>query len=126
MQVYDALSVVTARPSTDDEAAVPHRLYGHVPAARRYSVGQWLDDVAPVLNEARRDGRRAIVVGGTGLYFKALTEGLASVPPIPPEVRVRLKGACGGCPMAALTLKQGIEKILKEKVSGVTSVVAVE
>ena len=90
MQVYAELRVLTARPSPADEAAVPHRLYGHVPAATRYSVGQWLADIGVALAEARRAGRLPIVVGGTGLYFKALTEGLASIPPIPPEIRLRL------------------------------------
>jgi tRNA dimethylallyltransferase len=88
MQVYRELRVISARPSFEDEATAPHRLYGHVGAATRYSVGTWLVDVAPVLAEARGEGRLAIVVGGTGLYFKALTEGLASVPPIPADVRL--------------------------------------
>ena len=87
MQVYGELSILTARPTTEEEAALPHRLYGHVTAATRYSVGRWLDDVGGILSEARRQGRTAIVAGGTGLYFKALTEGLAEVPPIPVEVR---------------------------------------
>ena len=91
MQVYGELRVLTARPSPADEAAVPHRLYGHVPAATRYSVGRWLGDIAVVLDEARRQGRVAIVVGGTGLYFKALTEGLAVVPAIPAEVRAAIR-----------------------------------
>ena len=62
-----------------------------MPAATRYSVGGWLGDVAAVLDEARRDGRLPIVVGGTGLYFKALTEGLAAVPPIPADVRAAIR-----------------------------------
>ncbi len=98
MQVYAELSVLTARPSPEEEAAAPHRLYGHVPAATRYSVGRWLGDVAAVLDEARRDGRLAIVVGGTGLYFKALTEGLAAVPAIPAEVRAAVRA--GGAEVA--------------------------
>ena len=87
MQVYGELRVLTARPSPADEAAAPHRLYGHVPAATRYSVGRWLGDVAAVLDAVHREGRVAIVVGGTGLYFKALTEGLAAVPAIPADLR---------------------------------------
>ena len=87
MQVYRELRVLSARPSIDDEAAVPHVLYGHVPAATRYSVGAWLTDVAPPLADAKRAGRLAIIVGGTGLYFKALTEGLATIPPIPAAIR---------------------------------------
>ena len=87
MQVYRELRVLTARPRPGDEARAPHRLYGTVSAAESYSVGRWLDDVASALAEARRKGRLPILVGGTGLYFKALTEGLAPVPDIPAEVR---------------------------------------
>ena len=105
MQVYAELRVLTARPSLADEAALPHRLYGHVPAGERYSVGRWLDDVAAVLGEARRQSLTPIVVGGTGLYFKALTEGLATMPPIPAEVRMRVleesaSESPGGAPSA--------------------------
>jgi tRNA dimethylallyltransferase len=96
MQVYGALRILTARPSLADEAAAAHRLYGHVPAATRYSVGRWLGDVVVVLDEARRDGRQAIVVGGTGLYFKALTEGLAAVPAIPAELRAAISDETEG------------------------------
>jgi tRNA dimethylallyltransferase len=102
MQVYGALRVLTARPSPADEAAAPHRLYGHVPAATRYSVGRWLHDVAVVLDEARRDGRPAIVVGGTGLYFKALTEGLAAVPAIPADLRAALRDESEGVETSVL------------------------
>ncbi len=96
MQVYGELRVLTARPSPADEAAAPHRLYGHVPARERYSVGRWLGDVAAVLSEARREGRPAIVVGGTGLYFKALTEGLAAVPVIPAQVSAAIRAESEG------------------------------
>jgi tRNA dimethylallyltransferase len=102
MQVYRELSVLSARPSPEDERTVPHRLYGHVGAATRYSVGAWLADVAPLLAEARRMRRPAIVVGGTGLYFKALTEGLASVPPIPPAVRQAIGAEAAGVETEAL------------------------
>src|SRR5450432_223860 len=80
MQVYRDLRIITARPSLDEEARAPHRLYGHVDAAENYSVGRWCVDVQATLAEAERAGRMAIVVGGTGLYFKALTQGLAAVP----------------------------------------------
>ncbi|SHM23652.1 tRNA dimethylallyltransferase [Roseovarius litoreus] len=83
IQVYDNWRVLTARPSPEDEAAAPHRLYGHVPRDRDYSVGHWLRDLAPLL----RDGPRPIIIGGTGLYFTALTEGLAQIPPTPPAIR---------------------------------------
>ncbi|MGV8838683.1 MAG: tRNA (adenosine(37)-N6)-dimethylallyltransferase MiaA [Bauldia sp.] len=89
MQVHDGLRILTARPSVAEEAAFPHRLFGHVAAPERYSVGRWLDDVAAVLAEARAAELRPIVVGGTGLYFRALLEGIAPVPPIPADIRAR-------------------------------------
>ena len=91
MQVYRDLRIITARPAPEEEARVPHRLYGHVDAAENYSVGRWLADVQPVLEETRAAGRAAIFVGGTGLYFKALTQGLSAVPPIPDEIRTRIR-----------------------------------
>jgi tRNA dimethylallyltransferase len=87
MQVYRDLRVLTARPTPQDEARVPHRLYGHVDAAVNFSAGAWVADAAKVLAEARAQNRLAIFVGGSGLYFKALTRGLSAVPPIPPDVR---------------------------------------
>lgn len=87
MQVYADLRILTARPSAEEEKLVEHRLYGHVDAAVNYSTGQWLREVAAVLEELARQGRLPILVGGTGLYFKALTSGLAAVPPIPPDLR---------------------------------------
>src|SRR5580704_17759789 len=74
MQVYRGLRIITARPSVEDEARVPHRLYGHVDAAENYSTGRWCVDVAAALAAAQQIGRIAILVGGTGLYFKALTQ----------------------------------------------------
>ena len=87
MQVYRDLRVLTARPSADEEAEVPHRLYGHVDASVNFSAGSWVSDAANVLGEARAQSRLAIFVGGSGLYFKALTRGLSAVPPIPSDVR---------------------------------------
>jgi tRNA dimethylallyltransferase len=91
MQVYRDLRVITARPAPDEEARAPHKLYGHVDAAENYSVGRWCVDVQTALAEAKRAGRIAIVVGGTGLYFKALTQGLSAVPPTPAEVRAAVR-----------------------------------
>ncbi len=91
MQVYCELSVLTARPSAADEARVPHRLYGHVPAKERYSAGRYLEDVARVLEEARAAGRIPIFAGGTGLYFDALENGLSPMPKIPAEIRARVR-----------------------------------
>jgi tRNA dimethylallyltransferase len=87
MQIYRELCMLTARPSTAEMAEVPHRLYGTVPGAEAYSVGRWLDDAATAIAEAHAQGRVPILVGGTGLYFKALIEGLSPVPDIPAEVR---------------------------------------
>jgi tRNA dimethylallyltransferase len=92
MQVYRDLRIITARPSGAEEARVPHRLYGHVDAAENYSVGRWCMDARGVLSDAWRAGRMPILVGGTGLYFKALTQGLAAVPPIPDDVRSAVRG----------------------------------
>lgn len=87
MQVYRELAVLTARPSEADQRKAPHRLYGTVSVADAYSAGRWLSDAASAIAEAREEGRRPILVGGTGLYFKALTEGLAPVPGIPADIR---------------------------------------
>ena len=87
MQVYRDLRIITARPTRADEALVPHRLYGHVDAAVNFSAGAWVNDAATALEGARAEGRLPIFIGGTGLYFKALTAGLSVVPPIPAEVR---------------------------------------
>ncbi len=87
MQVYRDLRVLTARPTRDEEAQVPHRLYGHVDASVNYSAGHYVRDAAEVLDDIRRLGRLPIFIGGTGLYFKALTSGLSAVPPVPDEVR---------------------------------------
>jgi tRNA dimethylallyltransferase len=87
MQVYRDLRVITARPTPEEEARVPHRLYGHVDAAVNFSAGSWVADAAKALAEARGQNRAPIFVGGSGLYFKALTRGLSAVPPIAPAIR---------------------------------------
>jgi tRNA dimethylallyltransferase len=87
MQVYRDLRIITARPSVEDETRAPHRLYGHVDAVENYSTGRWCVDVAAALAAAGQERRMAILVGGTGLYFTALTQGLAAVPPIPADIR---------------------------------------
>jgi tRNA dimethylallyltransferase len=91
MQVYSELAVLTARPSPADEARVPHRLYGHVSVRTRYSAGRYQDEAAAALTEARDAGRVAICVGGTGLYFDVLTNGLSPIPPVPPEIRTAVR-----------------------------------
>jgi len=87
MQVYRDLRLITARPRVEEERRMPHALYGHVDAAENYSVGAWRSEAAAELAMAERESRAAIVVGGTGLYFNALTRGLTAMPPIPKQVR---------------------------------------
>jgi tRNA dimethylallyltransferase len=102
MQAYRDLRVITARPTPAEEARVPHRLYGHVDAGENYSVGRWCRDVGEALNEIAAQGRVPILVGGTGLYFKALTTGLAAVPPIPAEIRGQVRARMASEGAAAL------------------------
>ena len=83
LQVFSDWRILTARPAPADEAQVTHRLYGHISGTEAYSVGSWLRDVASVVH----GGERPIIVGGTGLYFAALTEGLADIPQTPPAIR---------------------------------------
>jgi tRNA dimethylallyltransferase len=91
MQVYRDLRVITARPTGQEEARAPHRLYGHVDAAINFSAGHWVADAAAVFAELRAQNRLPIFAGGSGLYFKALTRGLSAVPPIPPEIRENVR-----------------------------------
>lgn len=108
MQVYRDLKVITARPTPDEEAMVPHRLYGHVDAALNFSAGAWVADAAIALRQARAEKRLPIFVGGSGLYFKALTRGLSAVPPIPAEIReaVRARLERGGVEALHVELKR--------------------
>ena len=89
MQVYDTLEVLSARPGAAEMGGVPHHLYGTVPAGRVFSTGEWLRAVASVLADIKARGRLPVFVGGTGLYFKALTEGLSEIPQVPPEIRAK-------------------------------------
>jgi tRNA dimethylallyltransferase len=91
MQVYCELRILSARPDAEEEAQAPHRLYGHVGADERYSVARWREDAKEALEVAWQDDMLPIIVGGTGLYFKALTEGLSSIPPIPAELRAAIE-----------------------------------
>jgi tRNA dimethylallyltransferase len=91
MQVYRDLKVITARPTAEDESRALHWLYGHVDASENYSVGRFLADARDALGEAQRLRRMPIFVGGTGLYFKALTHGIAAVPAIAPEIRAMVR-----------------------------------
>ena len=91
MQVYRDLSFLTARPSAEDAARAAHHLYGVADAAEAWSVGRWLTAATAVLGEIATRGRTAIVVGGTGLYFRALTQGLADIPAVPATVRAKVQ-----------------------------------
>lgn len=84
-QVYSCWQVITARPDPAETARAPHALYGHVPWSVAYSTGDWLRDATPLL----KGPVRPIIVGGTGLYFSVLTQGMADIPPIPDEIRKR-------------------------------------
>ena len=88
LQVYSGWRILTARPSAKEERRAPHALYGHVANHESYSVGDWLRDIGPILSA----DKRPIIVGGTGLYFRALTEGLADIPPIPANIRAQSAG----------------------------------
>jgi tRNA dimethylallyltransferase len=118
MQVYSVLDVLTARPTAADLKRAPHELYGHVHPSVAYSTGAWLRDLGEMVAQGRLSGRRPIFVGGTGLYFRALVEGLSAMPVIPDAVRTRwrerlkMEGAAAlhhllaaGDPQAALTIR---------------------
>ncbi|HEU0161114.1 MAG TPA: tRNA (adenosine(37)-N6)-dimethylallyltransferase MiaA [Rhizomicrobium sp.] len=102
MQVYAEAPILTAQPPAEDRARVPHLLYGHVPAREVYSVGRWRDDAIAALEQARAMARTPIFVGGTGMYFGALTDGLADIPPVPPDVRDAARALLDEIGVAAL------------------------
>lgn len=104
-QVYSGWRILTARPPAEEEGRAPHRLFGHVDPSMRHSVGDWLREAASVLDEAREAGLRPILVGGTGLYFDALTRGLAAIPEPPAEVRAEIEAALSGDGLPALSAR---------------------
>src|SRR3954451_17039513 len=89
MQVYAEPRILTARPSDEDMRRVPHLLYGHVSVTEHYSVGRYQSDAARALEQVRGWGRTPIFVGGTGMYFGVLTEGIANIPPVPASIRAK-------------------------------------
>ncbi len=91
MQVYDTLNVLTARPQKDEMGGVEHLLYGHTPAGQAYSSGEWLREATDVVASLRAGAKLPVFVGGTGLYFKALTGGLSDMPAVPDAVRQKLR-----------------------------------
>ncbi|MFN3892276.1 MAG: tRNA (adenosine(37)-N6)-dimethylallyltransferase MiaA [Beijerinckiaceae bacterium] len=102
MQVYRDLRIITARPTPQEEASAEHRLFGHVDAAVNYSVGLWLADAAAAIRDIRASGRSPVLVGGTGMYFKALTQGLSDIPRVPDDVRARVRAQTEGMTPQAL------------------------
>ena len=102
MQVYADLHVLSARPCREEAELVPHMLFGHVDGAVNYSVGFWLRDVAAAIAQARERGLLPIITGGTGLYFKALTQGLSEIPEVPAPVRDKLRAEAQGLSPQAL------------------------
>lgn len=98
LQVWSCWRVLSARPDAGEEARAPHRLYGHRDPGQDYSVGHWLREVAGLLHA----GARPIIVGGTGLYLTALTEGLAEIPPVPAAIRAEADGRLAGGGLAAM------------------------
>ncbi|THK35008.1 tRNA (adenosine(37)-N6)-dimethylallyltransferase MiaA [Ensifer sp. MPMI2T] len=91
MQVYDTLKILTARPDETEMGGIQHFLYGHVPAGQAYSTGAWLREAEALVAQLREEGRLPVFVGGTGLYFKALTGGLSDMPEIPATIRDALR-----------------------------------
>ena len=91
MQVYKDVQVISARPTEEEMAGVPHHLFGYVDPATRYSTGEWLEAARAVIKTLQRQNKRAIFVGGTGLYLLALTQGLSDIPPVPDEIRAEVR-----------------------------------
>jgi tRNA dimethylallyltransferase len=115
LQVYDCWQVLTARPTDAETAQTPHRLYGHVGARTPYSTGRWLREVAAEIASIQGAGLRPIVVGGTGLNFTALTEGLADIPETPPDVRAQ-----GNALMSRYGLQWFVEQLRAEDPGSLT------
>jgi tRNA dimethylallyltransferase len=109
MQVYGDLRVITARPTPSEEACVPHLLFGQVDAGENYSVARWLADVRQAIAQTLAQGLQPIVTGGTGLYFKALTQGLSDMPMVPDDLRQALRAA------AADTASEALHAALAER-----------
>ena len=102
MQVYRDLRVLTARPTESDESLAPHELFGSIDGAVNFSAGRWLVEAKAIASRIFAQGRPMIFVGGTGLYFRALTQGFSEIPAVPEEVRVRVRAEAEALPTAAL------------------------
>ncbi len=118
MQVYSVLEKLTARPDVEELAAAPHRLYGHVHPSVDYSTGQWLRDVEALEAGGEFGSKRPIFCGGTGLYFKALVEGLSEMPDVPQSIRERWRyrlGEEGASKLYNLLLREDPEVAMRLK-----------
>lgn len=91
MQVYRDLQVISARPTQEEMSGVAHHLFGYVDAAARYSTGEWLEAARAELLRLERVNKPAVIVGGTGLYLLALTQGLSDIPPVPEDIRAEVR-----------------------------------
>jgi tRNA dimethylallyltransferase len=118
MQLYRDLRILTARPAPAEEAAAPHHLFGVADAADGWSVGRWLEAARAVLGDIASRDRAAIVVGGTGLYFRALTKGLADIPATPRTVVERLKAETGGAEAAVRARLAKLDPQAEAKIAG--------
>jgi tRNA dimethylallyltransferase len=98
MQVYADLQILTARPTAEEMGDIPYHLFGHVDAASPYSTGVWADEAMAAIRDIQSRGKRPILVGGTGLYAHALTEGLVPTPPVPADIRASTRLAVGADP----------------------------
>jgi tRNA dimethylallyltransferase len=102
MQVYRDLRALTARPSASEESLAPHALFGGIDGAVNFSAGRWLVEAGAIAADVFAQGRPVIFVGGTGLYFRALTQGFSEIPAVPEEVRARVRAEAEAFPTAAL------------------------
>jgi tRNA dimethylallyltransferase len=107
MQVYRDLRVLTARPSREEEALAPHFLFGVVDGAVNHSVGLWLGEAKAAAERAFAETRPVVFVGGTGLYFRALTEGLSDIPAVPETIRAATRAEAEGCATPDLHARLG-------------------
>ncbi len=105
MQVYRGLPILSALPTPEMQKEIPHHLYAHIAPEDGYSVGRWLTDLRGVLEDLKRRGRRAIIVGGTGLYFRSILAGLVELPEIPEDVRRSLADECNQLGLEALYVR---------------------
>ena len=119
MQVYSDLRVISARPDKDEMEGVPHHLFGHIDGAVRYSVGEWTREAVPLALDCLARGKYPILVGGTGLYFKALTDGLSNIPAIPEQILDQLKARLDENGFAALhSVAMACDPIATERLLG--------